>query len=370
MNALQQLLSNRWILKSEDAENYYQIKDQLKRLRKFIQEKFGYHIIITPLLIKLEKIPGFSEPWMGIQDFQSVVEYQMLCYILMYLEDKEIEQQFVLSNITEFVQLQGGSDVIDWTRFTTRKQFVRVMKFCVKNGLVKLNDGEEELFSRQIDTEVLYENTGVSRSFMRNFFMDILPLQEPEAFQKSIWFDNNDDRGIVRRQRVYRRLLLSCGVYKEADTFDDFSYIRNYRYQIEKDFQTFLPCDLHVYKSSAFLVLEDYKRSGYFPKPNNTIDETILCVMRKLNMQEKVMDNNETWVISFFTFLQLVEEAISDILFVLPKLYREKGVENYAKEIVNQMVKYGFIKQREKDIVVFPIIGKVNGYFEGVSVNE
>lgn len=65
MDALQELLKRKWILRKEDPDLYNVVRDSVKEIRKFVQEKFGYMIILTPYLIKLEKIPGYVEEWMG-----------------------------------------------------------------------------------------------------------------------------------------------------------------------------------------------------------------------------------------------------------------------------------------------------------------
>ena len=61
MNAQEQLLVRRWILRSQDPQLYYEIKDHQKELRRRFQDKFGYALIINPLLAKLEKIPGQAQ---------------------------------------------------------------------------------------------------------------------------------------------------------------------------------------------------------------------------------------------------------------------------------------------------------------------
>ena len=54
MDALQELLKRKWILRKENPELYNRVRDSVKEIRKFVQEKFGYMIILTPYLIKLE----------------------------------------------------------------------------------------------------------------------------------------------------------------------------------------------------------------------------------------------------------------------------------------------------------------------------
>ena len=58
MNALEILLGRRWILKSRDRELYYQVKDQLGAVKRFLTEKLGYQVIVNPYLIKAEKMPA------------------------------------------------------------------------------------------------------------------------------------------------------------------------------------------------------------------------------------------------------------------------------------------------------------------------
>ena len=106
MNTKELLLSKRWILKRDDRDLYYQVKDDIKELRKIFQEKMGYAAHVNPQMIRLDNVPGKAEPWMGITEFKKVEEYQILCLILVYLEDKENDEQFVLSDLTEYIKCQ------------------------------------------------------------------------------------------------------------------------------------------------------------------------------------------------------------------------------------------------------------------------
>lgn len=54
MKELDALLNNRWILKAEDKELYYKVRDQLGEIRKFTSDKLGCHIIENALMVKLE----------------------------------------------------------------------------------------------------------------------------------------------------------------------------------------------------------------------------------------------------------------------------------------------------------------------------
>ncbi len=66
-----------------------------------------------------------------------------------------------------------------------------------------MTDGNDESFMEDQSGQVLYENTGASRYFMKNFSMDIMSYSEPEDFLESEWFGVDEERGIARRHRVY-----------------------------------------------------------------------------------------------------------------------------------------------------------------------
>ena len=53
MRELEALLNKRCILKAEDKELYYKVRDQLGEIRKFASDKLGCHIIENALLVKL-----------------------------------------------------------------------------------------------------------------------------------------------------------------------------------------------------------------------------------------------------------------------------------------------------------------------------
>ena len=174
MNVLEILLNKRWILKSRERELYYQVKDEIPAVKKFLTEKLGYQVVVNPYMVKLEKIPATPQSWMGIREFTEKTEYGFFCMILMFLEGKEAEEQFVLSELTEYVQGQYEEEKVDWTVYRYRRYLIKVLKYCTAMGILEMNDGDEEGFVKDESREVLYENTGVSRYFMRNFTQDIM----------------------------------------------------------------------------------------------------------------------------------------------------------------------------------------------------
>ena len=146
MKELEVLLSKRWILKSRDKEMYYKLRDALGELRKFTTEKMGCQIIDNSLLIKMEKIPVIPESFMGIMKFSSKEEYAYLCMLLMFLEDRDAQEQFILSQLTEYITANLPGDISDWTLYTNRRKLIRVLRFAVEQGIVGITDGKDEAF--------------------------------------------------------------------------------------------------------------------------------------------------------------------------------------------------------------------------------
>ena len=200
MRALEILLERRWILKSREKELYCQIKDELGTVKKFLMEKLGYQVIVNPYLVKVEKMPATPENWMGIQEFTRKIEYVFFCMILMFLEEKEAEEQFVLSELTEYIQGQYREEQIDWTVYQYRRHLIKVIKYCVNCGILNLNDGSEENFARDDTSEVLYENTGVSRYFMKNFTQDIMGYTTPEDQAEKESLSDSDTVKLKQRE--------------------------------------------------------------------------------------------------------------------------------------------------------------------------
>lgn len=368
MTPLEELIQRRWILKSEHSELYYKVKDALKDIRKSMQEKLGYIIIVNPYLIKLEKVPGKAEAWMGIQEFKSVREYQMFCFLLMFLDDKERQSQFMLSSITEYIQAQLPSGELNWTNITSRRQLIRVLKYAISTGLMLHYGDDEDRFAQDENTLVLYENTGVSRYFMRNFMKEIMDYKSPQEFEESEWVSMDEDRGIVRRQRIYRRLLLSPGVYR-SDEDDDFLYIRNYRNQIQNDFQSFFPCDLHIHKSSTYVnLMDDCSMGSVFPG-RNALSDMILFIhqelLRRIKTYQLKVEKHEQLYIARAKFEQICERTLRTHLEKLPKIYQDEGIKNVVQLVLETMQSYGFLDVCEEEMLtIYPVVGKLVGNYE------
>ena len=354
-------------MKSREKELYYKVKDDIGNIKPFLTEKLGYQVIVNPYLIKVEKTPASPENWMGIAGFTDVLQYVFLCMILMFLEDKEAEEQFVLSELTEYLQSQYKEETIDWTMYHYRSHLIKVMKFCVECGILELDDGNEESFAKDDTSEVLYENTGASRYFMKIFTQNIMDYTKAEDFEQEEWIDVNEDRGIVRRQRVYRRLLMTPGMYKNEQTEEDFAYIRHYRNMISGELTDLLDCELQVHRTSAYLILGEECRLGRcFPEENTLSDIVLLCnrlLREQIECGEISVLADEHICISSESFRSIVETCKSRYGAGFIKTYREMSTGEFSRTVKEYMEQMEFMEEERENILLKPIVGKIIGQY-------
>lgn len=369
MNILEELMNERWISKYRDRDKYYQIKDEISEVRPFLVEKLGYRIISNSSLIKLEKLPGEALPWMGIREFKDTSDYALFCVILMFLEDKDAEEQFVLSQLTEYITGNYPEGQMSWTVYANRQRLIRVMKFCIKNDLFVMDDGNGDQFVTDLETEALYENTGLSRYFARTFTRDISANKSVADFFQSEWLDMNEDRGVIRRQRVYRKLLLSLGLYRENGQDEDFNYVKNYRSVIENDLEQLVDATLQVYKSSAYLILGETGDLGKIFPARNSLSDAILLLHGEI--RERVesgglkVEVNERINLPLIKLEEIIRTTRTKYGSGFSKAFREMPDPEFIQTIVEEMEGLDFLRidQVTEEAEIMPVAGKMTGRY-------
>ncbi len=371
------LLENYWLLRDTDPENYYRIKDKEHELRTFFREKLGYTLIVNPHLIRVVKRPGELQPWMGVLSFLTPLDYSFLFLILSFMEDKGAEDQFVLSELTDYVvTLFPGDEEIDWTLYQQRRSLVRVLQFVREMGLVKINDGSEQSFSDSSEAEILYESTGLSRYFLPSFVSDITTLQEAESFMDQEWGELDEDRGVIRRHRVYRKLLLSPMVYSKGHDDPDFQYIRTYRHILERDFNQWLNADLHLHRFGALIVLHDRRFSPEtFPEGNNLSDIVLgLAVLFRNGVAQGrwSLGGDGTITMIEADFLGVLTECHARFSPGWYKTYREKPLDKLASEILEYMEGWEMVKRDPglRTVTLYSLAAKLVGEYPENFITE
>lgn len=368
MNVLEELICKRWIIKKENPALYNQIRDEIKKYSSFITEKLGYQITKNNYLIKLNKLPGVPQQWMGIQSFKRKEDYAILCVVLMFLEEKMPEEQFVLSSLIEYVSDFYVGDKLDFTNKANRYMIIRVIRFCIENGMIIKNDGNEEDYEKDVNADILYENTGVSKYFTKYFKGDISNFKTAKDFLDDA-DDRAEDRGERRRHRVYRRLMFDIGVYSDTGDDDDFAYIKNFRNNIKNDFESYFNCDLHVNKTSAYLIMgqeESFGRSF----PDNKDISTVLLMVNSI-IREKVdkrlitTENNENIILTLYEFEDIIKECRNKYINSFGKGLRDITDTEFVNIVIDSMKYYNLIEIDEylMRAIIKPVVGKFIGRF-------
>ncbi len=366
MEELKMLLKNNIILREDKKEMYYKIKDGYKEFKNFITENLGYNLIIRSDFIRLEKLPGKSESFMGIEEFQNNIEYTMLMLILVFLEDKSKDDQFLLSHITESLSSNDIDIKFDWTDYSTRRSLIKVLKFSVKNSLIRVTDGDEDSFISDTNREVLFESSGVSKYIVRNFNDDILNAQTPSDLLSGKGVDFDTDKVVVRRNRVYRNLLLCPIVYRQSSP-EDYEYIKNYKKYLEENFEKYLGWNLHVHKNGAMLVPSE-KENGLKLFPNGKgISDVILFVLYEIideiNKDKSRLNEEDILILNKVDFEQIVLKVKLEKSHGFSKEYREMSDGRFLYEIINEMILFLFIEEEKDVIKIFPLCGKIRGTY-------
>ncbi|MDD3306090.1 MAG: TIGR02678 family protein [Acetobacterium sp.] len=370
MKELEILLDQYWVIKDDNKDLFYQVKDSIPQFKNFLSDKLGYGLVMNQHLIKLEKIPGSPEPFMGIQAFTDRMEYVLLCQLLMFLEDRSRDEQFVLSEITEFIAGNPiAKEKIDWTLFSHRKHFIKVLRFAQELGLMHVNDGDDQKFAQDDGTEVLYESTGLSRYLVRHFTADINDFKSVRDMENAEWGDLNADRGVIRRQRVYRKLLMEPVVYSQGVDDVDYDYIKKQRGLIEADFLKYLEYPLHVHKNGALLLVPaDKNLKDAFPNTKAICDITLLfCAMMRRRLETKKLRLNSSGGIrlSRVAFDQLVTKLKQESGENWSKEYREMTAATLSDHLVSYMEDFKMLAQGDdqREIEILPLAGKLIGSY-------
>ena len=286
MNEFRTLLEHFWICKDSDKETYYKVKRDISNFQRFVREQLGWKLVHTENLLKLEKRPAHAESFMGIGEFLEIRDYCILCVALMYLEDKEEQEQFLLSELIDYVETQLKSYIsIDWTSFTQRKSLVRVLQYMEKLQMLRVYEGRSEAFGSEAGHEVLYENTGYSKYFATSFPTGISGFESWEDFEKTDFEEFQENRGALRINRVYRQLTVCPSMYWESSEDADSLYLKNQRQWVAKYINDNMGGNLNLYKNMACISLDGDDCYGSVHPRDAMLPEIVLLVCGKIQKE-------------------------------------------------------------------------------------
>lgn len=368
MNEVRTLFERFWICKDSDKETYYKVKSDIPKFQKFVSEQLGWKLIHTENLLKLEKRPAHAEAFMGIQEFTDIRDYCILCVVLMYLEDKEEQEQFLLSELIDYVETRLKTYMpVDWTSFTQRKSLVRVLQYMESLQMLRVYEGSSEAFGTGIGQEVLYENTGYSKYYATSFPTDISAYMSWEDFEQTDFEEFQKDRGSVRINRVYRQLAVCPSFHWEGNEDADALYLKNQRQRVAKYLGENLGGNLDIYKNIAFLTMDaDDCYGGMHPR-DAMLPEIVLLVCSRIQkdveMGKLIKQENECISLRMEEFERIVLACRGNWKDAWSKEYREMDEEKLVENVLEYMKNWLMVRCVDAQVVVLPSVGRVAGVY-------
>ncbi|QKY69982.1 TIGR02678 family protein [Lentibacillus sp. CBA3610] len=362
--ALALLLEKFWVLRLDEPELYQMIREREKVLKRYVDDKLGFELIVHQHFIKLEKIPVEPKSWMGIQDFQDPRDYAMFCCALAFTENRSVDEQFLLSDICEEIKdLYPGEFPLDWTNYNHRRSLVRVIKVLEKLSILQSVEGEIDRFAMDAEQEVLYETTVYARYFMRSYPRDLFEYETAEAILASEWERHESDE---RRKRVYRRLFISPVVHRGGEDDSDFAYIRNFRNRLREDIEAHTKFRLEVFKNAAMLVTDQRKQElSLFPDQKAIMDVALHVASYMRSQDAYQPDELGTLRISRINLEEIVAEVQAIYGKGWSKHYRESSITSVTNELTELLQDWEMLETEPvtNAYIIKPLFGRSTGHY-------
>lgn len=368
--AAETLLEQLWVIREREPEMYQMIRERENELRNYFFEKLGYRLFVHRHFAKLEKIPAEPEAWMGIQSFQHPRDYTLLSLMLAFIEGKTVDEQFLLSELLEDIQgLFPIQDELDWNHYEHRKSLVRVLQFAQEQGIIKTIDGDIEAFHFVENNEVLFEIPIISRYFMRSYPKDLYQFNTIDELLEAEWIGDEENTGLKRRHRIYRKLLLSPVTYSNGPSDQDFLYLRNYRNRIREDIEKHTPFQFELYKNAVMLTLPE-KRAKFtlFPDNRAIVDITLqfAYIVREIKEKEDIpLQYDGSILLTLTDFERWVKLCQEKFGMGWSKQYREATITQTAKDLLEILEEW---KMAARDIEtgtirLLPLLARLIGQY-------
>lgn len=360
---MQLLLNNFWILKEDDLDNYYKIKRNQHLLRDYINKTLGSRLIIHDRFIKLEKVPAQALESIGLPNFILQTDYIYLCLILLFLEDKTRETYFMLSDLIDYVKNTAVAlelnNVPNWTLTKERKSLKRAVNFLEKIKVIKLKDASKDDFSDNENAEALYISTGLSNYVMRMFNNEIFDIKQEEDFIKDEWTYQNDEKGDIRKYKIYRNLIYTPCIYMNDISKSEIDYLKQLRHHISNELSN-LNYELELTKNMA-LVFENENALTKDSFPNNKrISAIVLIVLTKLYELIKenkiILNEYEIGKISYEDLYNIIIGIKNKYNIYLSKTLKDLTDSAFFDNIIDILETYTFIRNINNYYEILPAI--------------
>ncbi|CAH1213236.1 hypothetical protein PAECIP111893_03652 [Paenibacillus plantiphilus] len=305
LDCIHQLLDNFWIVRKENPDLFYEIKQNEGFLRDYFKDYFRFKLVVGANFAKVEKFQVTPQPSAGISDFKEVKDYVIFYCVLAFLDGKA-SKQFALSDVCQAVVsyyprsskgiVSEHTPVLTWKGnegYKNRLSLVRALKEAARRCLIEVMDKNIEDFQDRETNDALLRSTGLVKYFMRNISFNIeekLTLNDIVSLQET----QERELGVERKHLLYRKLFLEPALYRHEVSAEDFDYLRQYGRYLNEHAEKYYDMNVDVYGSSAFLVKENvgtFRR--FFPASNA---ESNLLVQFATLLRLKIIDDNDSLV--------------------------------------------------------------------------
>lgn len=369
-----QLLENYWIIRDKTPEVYQLIRRREQALRSYFADKCGFQLIVNRQFIKLEKIPAKPAGWMGFTALQQPRDYALLCCLLAFLEEKNIDEQFLLSDLCESLLAiypqdeQTGEPKISWESYECRKSLVRVLTMACEYRFVTRVDGDIAGFMNNADSETLFEVPLMSRYLLRSYPKDLCQYSTLEELLASEYADDNELTGRVRKHRVYRELYLTPGYERCEAKEDDFLYLRNMRNRLREDLEDHSLFKFELYKDVAMLTVPGDRRFQLTAFPDRSGISGVMLHFAAVVRNYRPADMSVTGQELTFTpveFDRLVAKCRKSTGSGWTKEYRDMTLPRLTKELLAALVDWKMARLNPELglIVLSPLLGRTIGVY-------
>ena len=366
---MSELLYNFWIVKDDDAEKYYQLKYNQKKIRNFITKNLGSNLIIHNRFIKLEKIPLQLRPNVGLPGFTKQLDYIILTIFLIYLEDKTRGDIFFLSDLVEYIKNTALSlelsHIPDWNKISHRRSLITVLNFLKELSVIRVRDEEKISFLDDQSAEGLYEISGISNYVMRLFDQDITQLSSKEELLKTEFVSQDEEKGDIRRYKVFRNILYTPSTSTKEMTPSEIDYLKKNRFYIKNEISKKLDMEVEITHNMAVIYDDNHTQlKDNFPN-SKKITEIVLMVNQEIlsdiNDKKLELDEYETVTVTKSYLEQIIKKIKETKYMYIGKTYDNYPLEKFYQEVFQCMEAYNFIKVEGNRVVIYPMISRMIG---------
>lgn len=374
------LFSNFWITKENAKEDYYLLKRNQEKIKNFLSRTLGNKLIVHDRFIKLEKIPSMPNKCLAISTFVEQMDYVMLFLFLLFLEDKTRGEKFILSSLIEYIRNTAITleleHVPDWKNANNRRSLLRVIDYLLLKNVITLRDTDNKNFQDTEEADALYEATGLANYLLPSFDYGIFNNETPEDFLKQEWANQDEDKGDVRKYKVYRNLIYLPMTMRSEISFSEEDYLKKMHKVIEKELQEKINMEVEITRNMYMVFVDETQvQKNYFPNTKN-ISDLVLIMNRKLLEYRKekqiAVDEYECFQLTYEEFEAILKNMREEEKRYFSKGILDMGISKFQEEMMNFMSDYHFIKLEKEGILIFPLVSRFIGKTEKImeSTNE